>query len=143
MTKDIEHILATGSDFDLFEAIKNLAFDSYYKNANSVTKVQAVVVDVWSASGLIGNGGLWLGNYSRDDLHQWASSYSVLGLKKSEEALLSAAEILPDEDVEEDEALFQQLTDLETIYYEEDSRLNEVIAAYIKGNIEDATRQPV
>ncbi|SHI51751.1 hypothetical protein SAMN02745181_0299 [Rubritalea squalenifaciens DSM 18772] len=142
MSWNLEKVITTSDDFTLFSAVKDLAFDAYYADRNQVTPVQAVVIDAWCASGIIGGDGLWLGNYSRDDLKTWSESYKKLGMNQSAEVLLTAATILPDEDADETDELSKKLHSLETVYYEEDKTLSQVVARYIRDNPDQAIKKP-
>ena len=137
-----EHISSDKEDFNLAQSIIDLALNSHYKDRSRVTAVQSVVVDIWSAQGLIGNGGLWLGNIKQDDLRNRANSYKILGLDICAEVLVEALRILPPEDSEDDDALNDRLSELEATYYAEDKHVTKVVAAYIRANIEDATKSP-
>ncbi|MGD1979867.1 MAG: hypothetical protein PVJ98_10760 [Akkermansiaceae bacterium] len=130
-----ENNLIDGDDFELFRAVAQGAFDRRYsEDTPPATDVQRVIVDVWVASGAIGNRGFF--DHEPEDMTEWAASYDALGITTAADLIRQAAEIIPssDSDPEEDSPVWDQLDELADLFYQADEEIGAVAARYIREN---------
>lgn len=139
MSDHLQDLLESGSDFDLWKAVAQGAFKKRYdEDGSNVTKIQRTLVDVWVASGVIGNGGIRVQDPEADSMDEWEDAYEALEMWEAAKAIREAAKIRPSDDDEISEELEDQLEGLETQFYAADEEVEERAAEMIRDNPAEA-----
>jgi hypothetical protein len=144
-------LLAKASDWELCDATFVKISDRYNNRvyASKYTPEERVVMLVWHASGLIGNGGfdyLFSGDFEGDPgFRLTAEAFSTVGLTRSHEAFEEAFKLFPEghmpEDAEQrmvvfkgiDEAVRESLN--QKVWLDDSEKTIETkLAGYIRGN---------
>jgi len=131
MNAPFQELLATGSDFDLWMAVAQAAFDRRWsRGIESLTRLQRLALGAWVASGMIGNRGFF--DHSPEEMDEWAESYVGLGIVAAAEAIREAAKLMPTIDWDGDDPAEKQLDPIERRYYAANENTAGIVAALIR-----------
>ena len=131
MASRFEKLLIDGTDFDLWMAVAQAAFDRRWsRGLESLTEVQGLALAVWVASGMIGNRGFF--DHSPEEMAEWAAAYDRLGMASAAQSIREASKLMLAIVWSREDPAEQKLDPIERWYYAANEQTAGVVAALIR-----------